>query len=104
MKQSVDCYVQKEAPERPLLIKAKLLPHLSLALLLFIVPPMLIIGALITCVVLRGGNAHAEGRTEKPSENEEVRESMIGSSTDTQCSVSEDEQSARESRTETEHF
>lgn len=71
MAQSLDCYVYRDAPERPLLIKADLLPHLSLALMLFIVPPMSILGALITCAALRGSTREHADQDEKCSQDDE---------------------------------
>lgn len=51
LNQSLECYVQKDYPERPLLVKAKLLPHVSLAILLFTVPIITIILTLCACIV-----------------------------------------------------
>ncbi|XP_067947506.1 uncharacterized protein [Watersipora subatra] len=75
LNQTLDCYVQKDIPGRPLLITAELLPHLSLAVILFTLPPIVILSALVTCVVFRGTSKDDDAETSKEYDyecNEEV--------------------------------
>lgn len=52
--QELECYAYKDNPGRPLLIKAELLPHVSLAVMLFFLPLIAIIMSCFVCLVMRG--------------------------------------------------
>lgn len=70
--QNLDCYVYKDIPERPLLVKAELLPHVSVAVMLILLPLVAIIGSCSVCMVMRGNPENEDGEEEDNSflENE----------------------------------
>lgn len=51
--QHLICYVYRDIPEKPLLIKAETYSHITLALTILVIPPMGILSALIVCIVAR---------------------------------------------------
>lgn len=65
--QELTCYVYSDIPETPLLIKAEVFSHISLALMILTMPPLAILAAFTICYVVRPKNSD-KGHPEKSSD------------------------------------